>query len=50
MEWKFYTLGAGSVAVTFVALAVLVWTVMAGGQRPMHGDRTGELHAGKEGR
>lgn len=50
MEWKFHTLGAGAIAVTFVALAVLVWTVMAEGQRPMHGDRTGELHARQEGR
>ena len=50
MGWKFYALGAGAIAVTFVALAVLVWTVMAEGQRPMHGDRTGEFHARQEGR
>ena len=47
---EFYTLGAGAIAVTFVAFAVLVWTVMAEGQRPMHGDLTGELHARQEGR
>ena len=33
MEWKFYALGAGAIGVTLVALAVLVWSVMAEHQR-----------------
>ena len=50
MEWKFYALGAGAIVITFVALTVLVRTVVVEQQRPMHGDRTGEFHARQEGR